>query len=300
MSTEQIKEIQGLLTKAGYPLDADGIAGPKTFSALLAFQLKTFATGEPNDATLKALKKAGERLPTAPKIAEIAMPYFLLPSEYINEVTPKNNVTLHLTAGSKSPHFTQQTWANDGSKGLYSIGTHFVVGGEFNFPQNPAFNSKDGDVLQCVPLENWVYHVNYSPQCNKNNIGIEICNWGPVIFKNGQYIVPSTGIVLPPEEVEQFDFRGFQHWHRITNAQLESTGKLILALADEYPEIKRGIKAQTFDEHWADYRESAELYGQKGVGTHTNYVHPSKNLRYDMPPTPRVLAMLKNVQAQLA
>lgn len=297
MKLQEIQTLQSYLRKVGYHIAADGVMGPETKAAIRAFQTKYFATGEPDKATIELLTKIATAEPVPiPSIEQLAKPIFLPTSEFIVEKTPKNCITLHLTAGSPSPHFTQNTWASDTLKWQCSVGTQFIIAGDFHFPQNEAFNAKSGEIYQAIPLEYWAYHVNWNKAANASNIGIEICNRGPLINTPQGFLVPNTSLIIAPEEVEEIDFRGFKYWHRITDAQIEGLRTLILALMEQYPEIKRAVKAQTFDARWADYNPTIAAGGQKGIFTHTNFIPQEQNLRFDMPPFPRLLEMLKSLQ----
>lgn len=291
------KEIQAALVNQGYRIDVDGIAGEQTRNALRQFQTKQFVTGEPDKRTtdmlaLLAKQKPAENLP----ITKIAKQIPLQPNEYIQERTAKGAITLHLTAGSNSPHFTRDTWELDNLMNAQSVATHFVVAGKFTFPQNPAFNTESGEIYQTFPLDFWAYHVNWNPTANKNNIGIEICNAGMLVKRGDKYFAPALGREIPAEEVEEINFRGFQYWHRITDAQIEGLKTLLTSLLATYPEIKEAVQAQNFDARWSDYNDRIAQGGQKGIFTHTNFIMEQARLRFDMPPYPRLLAMLNSLK----
>jgi N-acetyl-anhydromuramyl-L-alanine amidase AmpD len=287
-------EVQKSLIAQGYKIQADGIMGPETETALRHFQTRQFVTGEADKRTVEMLAYLAKQKPAeVPALAKIAKQIPLQPNEYIQERTPKGAITLHLTAGSNSPHFTRDTWELDAMNGQTAVATHFIIAGKFD-----AFGSKSesGEIYQTFPIENWAYHVNWNPASNKNNVGIEICNAGMLVKRDKKYFAPALGREIPAEEVEEINFRGYQFWHRITDAQIEGLKTLLTALLAQYPEIKEAIQTQNFDASWSDYNDRVAQGGQKGIFTHTNFIPESARLRFDMPPFPRLLAMLNSLK----
>lgn len=290
-------EVQKALVAQGYNIKADGIVGPQTQNALRQFQTRAFVTGEADKRTIDTLIALSKLKPAGNvAIAQIAKQIPLQPNEYIQERTPKGAITLHLTAGSNSPHFTRDTWELDAMNGQGAVATHFIIAGDFIFPQNQAFNAKSGEIYQTFPLENWAYHVDWNPTANKNNIGIEICNAGMLVKRGDKFIAPALACEIPAQEVEEINFRGYQYWHRVTDAQIAGLKTLLASLLSTYPEIKEAIQTQNFDARWADYSDKIAQGGQKGIFTHTNFIHESQRLRFDMPPFPRLMAMLNSLK----
>ena len=62
-----------------------------------------------------------------------------------------------------------------------------------------------------------------------HSVGIEVCNFGYI--KNGKTY---AGTIADEDQIVTLaePFKGFKHWHRYSNKQIESLRKLILYIAD--------------------------------------------------------------------
>ena len=160
--------------------------------------------------------------------------------EYIGDSTPKNMVFLHHTAGSHRPDWTIHGWNTDGTSTNKSrVATSWVIGGKSTRDGNDDF---DGKVYRAFDEEYWAYHLGTRSSdtnginLNKNSIGIEICNYGPLTkSKNGEYFNWAGGKV-PENQVYKIEkgFRGYQYYHRYTEKQLKSTKKLLLEISERH------------------------------------------------------------------
>lgn len=295
----EVKKVQEKLKALGFYLaKVDGAYGPISEQAVKDFQKKYFVTGEVDPVTQSRLDQAYksflEKPKNCPELSDLGIKKFhLKPSEYIHEKTEKVNITLHLTAGGPNGHWTKSTWEGDSYFNGYSVGTSYVICGRDDFKRNPAFATKDGQILELFPHENWAHHVNLISAHNKHNLGIEICNYGYLTEMQEGIFVTTTGKVIPESEVVELEYRGLRYWHKISEAQLEATFNLIKALTKQYPKIAGAIKDQTFDESWADYNPSLVAGKTHGVFPHTAWVSPHLKHRFDMPPFKEVLGMLK-------
>lgn len=293
---QDVKKAQKKLADLGLYLgEIDGDYGPITEQSTRDFQKKYFINGQIDEITGNRLeiihKKFIDKSESCPSLEDLNITkYHLNPYEYIQEITEKTNVTLHLTGGGPNGFWVNSTWANDRYRYGYSVATPFVICGEDNF-QNPSFATKDGQILEMFPVQYWAHHVSLIPIQNKHNIGIEICNQA-YLFENNGTFTTYTGQVIPENQVIEFEYRKLRYWQKITQAQLESTFKLIRALMKRYPRIAEGIKKQIFDDTWSNYNPDLVAGRVHGVFPHTAYTKPELKHRFDMPPFNEVIDML--------
>jgi N-acetyl-anhydromuramyl-L-alanine amidase AmpD len=200
-------------------------------------------------------------------------------TQYFAETKEKNQIYLHHTAGSGDAEAVSRFWGSNESK----IATAFVIG-------------EKGDIVQCFSSKNWAWHLGVGEQIftnyklpfidlNKNSVGIEVCNWGPLKYKEGNYY-NYVGKKVKPEMVTdlEYKYKGHQFWYKYTDEQIESLRQLVVYLCDTY-----GISKEYREEIWNVDREA--LKGNNGIFTH-NSVRPDKS---DVYPCPRLIEMLKNL-----
>lgn len=279
------------LVNAG--LSADGAFGPKTERAVKAFQQASniAATGVVNEATWKQLEKhpKGSFLVHA----EIDL---LSDNQYVRSTSKKVGICLHHTAGDGNPHRVRDVWNGD-DRGR--VATHFVVGrtmtnGDSNY---------NGKVIQCMPLENWGYHIatprmgfdsDHNEKTNSGYIGIEICNWG-MLKKEGNSFVNYTGQKVPDSQVVVLDkpFRTYKYWHAYTTAQLQAVEELVVALAQRFDFDMTPPFAQ-IDESWLELSWEA-MRRDRTLTTHTNFEYG----KFDCFPQPEFLDMLRRIYQRL-
>ena len=163
------------------------------------------------------------------------------------------------------------------------IGTAFVIG-------------EDGTIVQCFSSKHWAWHLGIDNQdfatngakyvnLNKCSVGIEVCNWG-YLKKKGDKFYNYAGGLVKPENVTELDkpFKGFKHYYKYSDAQIESLRQLVEYLCDTY-DIPKDYRSEI----WAIDKEAFK--NTKGIFTH-NSVRKDKS---DMYPCPRVIEMLKNL-----
>jgi len=218
--------------------------------------------------------------------------YYLDHDEYHPGPNNPAYLFLHHTAGNDNPFATTDQWNND-TRG--KIATEFVLGG-------PSVNGKstkyDGVIVKCMPDGGYAAHLgdNGSQSMHVNSVGIEVCNFGP-LTKVGDIFKTYTGSIVHPNQVCDigFKFRGFQYYHKYSDAQIESLRELILYIADrDNIDIKKGLV------QWLGTKTPAEAFefnkdawsGKvKGMLTHTN----TRKDKSDMSPQPNLIKMLKSL-----
>jgi len=200
-------------------------------------------------------------------------------SQYFAEESAKTQIYLHHTAGNGNAEAVSRYWNGTSDR----VATAFVVG-------------KDGLIVQCFSSKHWAWHLGISKaefkgqgakyqNLDKASVGIEVCNWGYLKEKDGKFYnyvntrVPDSMVTTLNEP-----FKGFKHWYKYTDAQIESTRQLLVYLCDTY-NIPREYRAQIFS------LDKEAFKGTPGIYTH-NSVRKDKS---DIYPCPRMIQMLENL-----
>ena len=217
-------------------------------------------------------------------IKQIAFPE----SQYIKEIHPKKQIYLHHTAGNSSGVATFKGWESNVDR----VATCVCISGK----PNPKQTFIDGEIAQGFDSKYWAYHLGLqTPTFKKFNIpyqsldkisiGIEVCNFGFVNYKDGKFLT-YVDSVIPKEDVIELDepFRGHKFFHAYTDAQIESIKQLLILWNKTY-----NIPL-TYNEDIWDVCPRA-LKGDAGVFTH-NSVRFDK---VDIVPQPKLIAMLKSL-----
>ena len=209
-------------------------------------------------------------------------------SEYLKEKTEKRQIVLHHTAGNSSAVNVMNDWNND-KRG--KIATCISISGK------GAKNTFDGEIVQGFSSAHWAYHLGVKTEVfnarklpwmnlDKISIGIEICNWGALDYENGKFLTYVDSVVKP-EDVVTLDvpFKGKKHFHKYTDAQIESTRQLLLYWRDVY-----NIDL-TYDYNQLFTVNDSALKGVNGLYTHNSY----RKDKIDIVPQPAIIEMLKSL-----
>ncbi len=163
-------------------------------------------------------------------------------SEYVKQEVTKDSIVIHHTAGSHRPDWVVKSWDKDNSR----VCTHYVIGGK---SIKDGDTSWDGKVIRCFDEKYWGYHLGVktsnSKALNSRAIGIEICNYGPIKKKSDGKFYNYVDGVVPAEDVIKLPgkFRGYEYYHKYTDAQIESTRQLILEIAARHNvDLNVGLK----------------------------------------------------------
>jgi hypothetical protein len=262
-----VKNFQG-----SHGLAIDGLVGPTTQGLIFGADLEKHLDSE---ITLNAF--------------EI---YYLDKDEYHAGPNKPEYLFLHHTAGGDNPLAVVDQW-NDDTRGR--IATEFLIGG-------PSVNGKntkyDGVIVKCMPDGGFGAHLgdNGSQHMHNNSVGIEVCNFGP-LTKVGNVFKTYTGTIVHPDQVCDlgYKFRGFQYYHKYSEAQIEALRELILFIKE-----RNGINIKKGLVEWLNTKASTEAFefskdawaGKvKGLLTHTN----TRRDKTDMSPQPNLIKMLKSL-----
>jgi hypothetical protein len=149
---------------------------------------------------------------------------------YIEE-TPKLNIWLK---GSNSIYLHEtQTWDKYvKSDVIYKSSPTYTICG-----YNENDNIWDGKVIRNYDDKYWSYHspyTNLTKKLNMSSVSIEIKNYGQLIKIDNKFYT-RTGLIINDNEVYNIEDK---YWHKYSDKQIESLGKLIEYLISKW-EIKK-------------------------------------------------------------
>ncbi|MGB1206552.1 MAG: N-acetylmuramoyl-L-alanine amidase [Chitinophagales bacterium] len=210
---------------------------------------------------------------------------------FYKEKVSKNQIYLHHTVSNGNPLSAINWWRQNAVR----VATAIVVAGR---PHNHKSKYADGEIYQCFWSKHWAHHLGLkrrhllpdSPTntyLNKHSLGIEIANWGWLTHEDdGRFMALGGKVHVPANQVVEYSdlYKGYQYYHKYTDAQLESVRKLLLYFCDLFD------IPTTYHEGMFGILPAA-LRGEKGIFTHTS-VRPDKS---DCHPQPELIEMLKSL-----
>jgi len=296
--SNQISEIQA---KLGIP--QTGILDEFTQSAWKNYSIKNGIEFTPliqDDEDLEPIEHdaPGGFLTTdktdAPKIKS----YPLKKGQFLVGPTKKEYLFLHFTAGWENPYNVINDWNND-SRG--TIGTQFVIGGR---NCQTLVDKYDGEIVECMKYQNYAWHLGIgNTAVHRNSVGIEVCNFGPLHRVGNEYFSWANKRIAPSEIVElKQDFRGYKHFHKITNDQLHSLNFLIAKIAKDIGiDCTKGLKERLkkMDPYKAfNYDPTIKDGKVKGLFCHTNVSGPNKwggYEKWDLAPSDDIIDLINSL-----
>ena len=202
-----------------------------------------------------------------------------LKDQFFEEQSEKKQIYLHHTAGNGNAEGVARFWNSNDSR----IATAFVIG-------------ENGTIVQCFSSKHWAWHLGIDAEdftkmgakyqnLNKCSVGIEVCNWGMLKEKDGKFYNYVGGVVNPSyvTTLEQ-PYKGYLHWYKYTDAQIESLRQLVEYLCETY-NIPKDYREEIFG------LDKAAFNGERGIFTH-NSVRKDKA---DIYPCPRMIQMLQSL-----
>ena len=153
----------------------------------------------------------------------------LKPGQFIEVKYDKKQIYLHHTAGGPDAVSVARYFDTKPEK----VATAFIIGA-------------NGTIVQCFSSKDWAYHLGLKESIFKANkvpylsldpisIGIEVCNWGPLTFKNNKYYNYVGGEVNASHVTTlEKPYKGYKHWFTYTDAQIESLRQLVEYLCETY------------------------------------------------------------------
>lgn len=281
-------------------LKPDGVVGMMTWNKILGY--------DPNPQVVAQTPVVNPVINDIPfKPSYIGQDGFMIydcllnDDEYIKKEVKKETIWMHHTAGGSRPDWTIGGWEKDyikdkkgnpvldkeGNMIPLKVGTSYVIGRKSSSTGESLW---DGKILKTFDDKYWAYHLGIShprnEELNSKSVGIEICNYGALnIGKDGRFYNYVNKPIMESEVVE-IKFRGYQYWERYTDAQLESTRRLILYLQNKWGiEIHKGI----YNETWFDYNKA--WFENGGLRSHTQV----RTDKYDIFPQKEMMQMLNSL-----
>jgi hypothetical protein len=277
-------------------LKADGVFGPQTKFHVQEFQkanaLKADGIVGPQTwSVMKSTKFTEESLDTSVGF-QLYETKLLDQDEMIKGQGTPEYLFYHHTAGWHNPYNVITSWNND-TRGR--IATEFVIGGPSALGND---NQHDGKIVKCIPDGWWAYHLGNvgSSHMTKNSIGIEVCNFGYLTEKNGEFYT-YTNQKVAKDQVEDlgYKWRGHQYWHKYSDAQIESLYNLT-----KFIEERNGINIHVGLQEWINdpriedpfaFNQNAYRGQIKGLLTHANV----RSDKTDMFPQKNLIEMIKSL-----
>lgn len=174
--------------------------------------------------------------------------------QYQTQPVDKKMVFLHHTSG-----FTAESAISWWNQTPERIGVAYVI-------------DRDGKIYQCFDDKYWASHlgIHGTIACDKFSVGIEIVSAGGLTKESdgNYYFYPfypkdTKKHLINPEEVIEFEWRGFKAFQKYTDLQLQSLGSLIKFLVKKYniqiPKI----------ENWYDFNQEVINKVLPGIWSHT-------------------------------
>lgn len=190
-------------------------------------------------------------------------------NQYYQGVNKKTHIFLHHTAGGSAASSIAH-WASNPDH----IATPYVI-------------DRDGTIYECYDPKFWAYHlgVKGNSALEKASIGIEICCYGALTEKNGQWIT-YTGKAILKEKTVKLDtaFRGFQVWEAYTPEQIAALKQLLPYLCDRFK-----ITPQADRNNFWEYQNPSKL--PPGIWSHTTV----RKDKLDIFPQPTLTGLVINL-----
>lgn len=268
----------------------DGIFGPATTKLVIAYQRKhhLIADGIVGPKTLEMMGLLDTDIEAQHYTTSsglVVHKHFLPKGEYIEGPIKNEYAFIHHTAGWNNPYKTIDSWGRD-DRGR--IATEFVLGGQRITDGDKSY---DGIMCQAFPegCQGWHLGKTGSRHMNRHSVALEICAFG--YLKNGKTYVGGSA---HRKQIALSSFRGYRHWHKYSDAQIEATRKWILWIAErDNIDMSQGlIKWIKEDPATAfDFKQEAYEGKVKGLLTHTN-VRKDKTDNF---PQASLIEMLKTI-----
>lgn len=199
-------------------------------------------------------------------------------NQYYTNVYPKDTIWLHHTAGGDAK--SAIAWWNQTPE---RVGTPYVI-------------ERDGTIYEAFDPKQWAYSLGIKGDDDyheKHGIGIELVSYGFLIKEvDGFYAYPlypnkSAKRKIADSEVVTLDkpFRGFQHYHKITDAQIKATIELIEYLVKTF-----GIKIQDDLTNFYEYNPDVIKNHSTGLWAHSTV----RTDKFDVFPQPNYLKALSD------
>jgi N-acetyl-anhydromuramyl-L-alanine amidase AmpD len=284
-------------------LKPDGVVGPITWSNIIGYHEKKKTIKEQNTPKLIKLVDIPNQISHIGESGLRIYDHLLTDEEYIKKETRKETIYLHHTAGGSRPDWSIGGWEKDflkdkngnpvldsnGNPKPLKVGTSYVIGRKSSSTDDVLW---DGKILRAFDDKFWAYHLGISSSKNEDlnskSIGIEICNYGPLTLGKDSRFYNYVNKPINDSEVVELDkpFRGYKYYEKYTDAQIDSTYKLIKYLQNKWAiEIEKGI----YDENWFNF--DSKWFTNGGLRSHTQV----RQDKFDLFPQKELIQMLNSL-----
>lgn len=208
-------------------------------------------------------------------------------NQYCKEITKKDTIYIHHTAGGHRADRQIGYWSTDN---LGKVATSYVIGGMSTRDKNDS--SFDGAIYRAFDDQFWGYHLGLKTatnlKFNRKSIGIELCNYGLLKNVSGEYITYVSS-EIPSDMAYKMagKFKGFDYAHKYTDKQIQALKELILDIANRHSiNVNKTWDFKTFD-----LDKEKALAGVPGIYTHVNV----RTDKFDCHPQPELIDMLNSL-----
>jgi peptidoglycan hydrolase-like protein with peptidoglycan-binding domain len=278
----------------------DGVVGPQTWSQLVNYSP---SKEEKDIIAYNSIKDIPFNVSYMGEDGLKIYDCLLSEDEYIKQEVRKETIWLHHTAGGYRPDWTIGGWEKDflkdkngnpvldsnGNPKPLKVGTSYVIGRKSSSTDDVLW---DGKILRAFDDKFWAYHLGISSSKNEDlnskSIGIEICNYGPLTLGKDSRFYNYVNKPISDSEVVELDkpFRGYKYYEKYTDAQIDSTYKLIKYLQNKWAiEIEKGI----YDENWFNF--DSKWFTNGGLRSHTQV----RQDKFDLFPQKELIQMLNSL-----
>lgn len=152
--------------------------------------------------------------------------YRLPPGQFFDTATKKRAICMHFTAGGTAEGAFAE-WLRDPGR----VGTAYIIDRD---PQATVYQAFDSQF--------WAYHLGENTTVQSDDVGIEICNYGPLKLISGKlFASPGNwtkwiGAEADRDRYVKLDkpWRGFEYWHAFTRAQIDVARELVAKVCAEH------------------------------------------------------------------
>ena len=272
-------------------IKADGVVGPQTWSNITNYSI----TKEIKEEVKVEIKDIPFKISYIGEDSLTIYDNLLSDDEYYKSETRKDMIWLHHTAGGSRPDWTIGGWEKDfqidknGKHTPLKVGTHFVIGRKSSSTSDTLW---DGKILRAIDDRYWAYHlgINHknSKDLNSKSVSIEICNYGPLTLGKDGSFYNYVNRPINGSDVVELDksFRGYKYWEKYTDAQIESTYKLIKYLQTRW---SIEIEKQVYNEDWFEYDN--KWFEMGGIRSHSQV----RKDKFDLFPQKEIIQMLNSI-----
>ena len=219
--------------------------------------------------------------------------FIYFPEQNYNRVPrnlDKNQLVLHHTVSGDNVDSSVNHWLNHWKLKGEKIATAFII-------------NRRGEIYQLFSTDYWAGHIGAGSKLNQRSIGIELASWGWLKFRDGAWY-PDNKNAAPIPEQDQIiyspPFFGFERFERYTQAQIDATRQVILAISKGHPNIDltyRDDMFGIFNPSTNQYERTPDaLAGITGIWSHTAY----RLDKSDVHPQPELIQMLQGLRRDIA